>query len=650
MKKSLLCVLFCLIIMAGYAQKNPNASVDGKCGRQSSFAKFQQVPLRQGQLSDKYDVKFYFLDIDMERTSTYVSGNATTVAVVNVPQLDTLELELIASLSVDSVFVNGVACNFVHTTDYIHILLPAPVAAGTTVAMKVYYHGDPLVGGSFFSGISNDFSPSWGNQVTWTLSEPFNAYQWWPCKQSLTDKADSAWIFITTDNQNKAGSEGVLTAVTPVSGNKLRFEWKTKYPIDYYLISGAVSKYVDYSIYAHPAGLGDSVLIQNYVYNNPATLLYFKSEIDTTARFLELYSELFGMYPFADEKYGHCMAPMGGGMEHQTMTTQSSFSFYLTCHELSHQWFGDKVTCETWSDIWVNEGFASYAEYLAAQYIVDHNEAQQHMADVHSNVLSLTGGSVYVPPAETNDENRIFDGRLSYDKGSAIIHMIRFELQDDSVFFDVLKNYISLYGDTVATGLDFKGVLESTSGMNFTDFFDQWYFGEGYPTFDIYWIQANDTVYMTAMQSTSSTTPLFKMLMQYRFSYAGGDTNIFVRQTAATDTFKIPCSRHITGITVDPENWVLNGNGSVVMSVREMPETELPFHCSPNPCNDHIDLSFISNGSEKNVAIFDLAGRCVSRCTMLTGGRISTSQLGSGVYFISVTDGSKTGRMKFTKL
>ncbi|MEI6765605.1 MAG: M1 family aminopeptidase [Bacteroidota bacterium] len=650
MKKSLICFSFCLLAMVSFCQKNPNASLDGKCNRSASFSKHQNLELRQGGLMDKYDVKFYFLDIDMERTDTYVSGNATTVAVVTAAQLDTLQLELIASLSVDSVFVNGIQRPFLHNNDFILILLPAPVMSGTTVSMKVWYHGDPQVGGNFFSGISNDFSPSWGNQVTWTLSEPFNAYQWWPCKQSLTDKADSAWIFITTANTNKAGSEGILTGITNMGGSKSRYEWKTKYPIDYYLISGAVAQYVDYSIYAHPAGMTDSVLIQNYIYNNPATLAYFKHEIDTTARFLELYSELFGMYPFTNEKYGHCLAPMGGGMEHQTMTTQSSFSFYLTCHELSHQWFGDKVTCETWSDIWVNEGFASYAEYLAAQYMVSYSEAQSHMLDVHNNVMSQSGGSVYVPPAETGDENRIFDGRLTYDKGSAIIHTLRFELQDDSVFFDILKNYISQYGDSVATGLDFKGVVENTSGMNFDDFFNQWYFGEGYPIFDIFWTQSNDTVYMTSTQTTSSTTPLFKMLMQYRFTFAGGDTNIFVRQTTNIDDYKIPCKKHITGITVDPENWVLNGPGSVVMSTGDLAENAVAFNCFPNPCKDYMDVSFISNGLAKNIAVFDLAGRCVSQNTMVNGGRINTSGLASGVYFINVTEGYKTSRLKFTKL
>ena len=124
------------------------------------------------------------------------------------------------------------------------------------------------------------------------------------------------------------------------------------------------------------------------------------------------------------------MAPIGGGMEHQTMTTLSDFNFYLTSHELCHQWWGDNVTCKTWSDIWINEGFASYGEYLAAAGLTSYQEAQQHMVDAHNNVMSMPDGSVYIPPLQAISEGRIFDGRLSYKKGAAIIHNLRFEIGD----------------------------------------------------------------------------------------------------------------------------------------------------------------------------------------------------------------------------
>ena len=163
----------------------------------------------------------------------------------------------------------------------------------------------------------------------------------------------------------------------------------------------------------------------------------FQADIDETVDFIELFADLFGPYPFQDEKYGHCMAPLSGGMEHQTMTTQGWFAKGLTSHELGHQWWGDNVTCSSWADIWVNEGFASYSEYLMLENLYP-NETTGHMNDVHNNVMSQNGGSVWC--LDSLNEGRIFSGRLTYDKGAAIVHTFRFLMNDDVAFFQALKN------------------------------------------------------------------------------------------------------------------------------------------------------------------------------------------------------------------
>ncbi len=235
-----------------------------------------------------------------------------------------------------------------------------------------------------------------------------------------------------------AGSQGLLTNVSVLDNNQLRYEWKSNYPIAYYLISFAVSDYQEYNIYAKPEGLeNDSILVQNFIYNHPNYLNSYKTNIDATAPMIELFSDLYAMYPFKDEKYGHCITQLGGGMEHQTMSTMGGFSFGLVAHELGHMWFGDNVTCATWSDIWVNEGFATYTDYLANEKLISWNAGQNFMISTQNNVMSQSGGSVYVPPSEATPDNiwRIFSGRLSYDKGAAIIHVLRHELNDDDLFF-----------------------------------------------------------------------------------------------------------------------------------------------------------------------------------------------------------------------
>ena len=599
---------------------------------------------------DKYDVRFYWLDINLERTSTNISGNVTINAVVQNAPLDTFAVELVSQLVVDSAKINGIIRPVTQNTGNVFVIPASAIVIGSNISVQIFYHGTPPSGG-FFSGISHATSGSWGNEVVWTLSEPFNANQWWPCKQVLSDKADSSWVFVTTSNTNKVGSNGILTNIVSVPGNKNRYEWKSKYPIDYYLISASVAKYVDHTTYAHPAGTTDSVMIQNYIYDNPATLPNFQGIIDSTAQMIELYSQLYGMYPFKNEKYGHSMAPISGGMEHQTMTTLGYFDFSLISHELGHMWWGDHVTCNTWQDIWINEGFASYSEYLCRQYLHSLADAQAYMLDEHTSVMSSTGGSVYVPIASITDENRIFDSRLSYDKGSAIIHMIRFELQNDTTFFNVLKDFQIQYAYNTATGADFKNFLNSHTSNNFNDFFNQWYTGEGYPTYNLVWHQANDTVYFSSTQTTSAAvTSLFKMLMQYKLKSASGDTLILEYQTNNVNNFKIHTHKVITGIEVDPNNWVINKVGTIVVGIEDQNNPAF-FSMSPVPCNDQLTVYFPGNSNESTIlSVFDITGRkLLTSVSMGTKTIIDTRDLPSGIYLLRTERSGYSTIKKFVK-
>ncbi len=347
----------------------------------------------QDDLLWQYDVKFYFLDIEVSPSNVTVGGNATIHAEVVSTTMDTLALEYLDgnTMFVDSAFVDGVMVDFDHTNDHIYMFLPTSMTQGDEFMVQVYYHGTPTSGG-FFAGVTSDYSNQWNKDVTYTLSEPYSARDWFPVKQVLPDKADSCWVFVTCDEEYMVGSQGLLTAITPMPDNKLRYEWKSRYPIDYYLISFAVSDYLEYNIYAKPAELGgDSILIQNFLYDDPAIINAYKDDIDETVDFLELFSDLYILYPFHEEKYGHCLTTLGGGMEHQTMTTIGGFGYDLVSHELGHMWFGDNVTCGTWQDIWINEGFASYGEYLARQSLIRPGIGQQ-LDELHTQQCAFQPG------------------------------------------------------------------------------------------------------------------------------------------------------------------------------------------------------------------------------------------------------------------
>jgi len=601
----------------------------------------QAVPISHVVLMNKYDMKFQHLNLNLERTGKAVSGNVRSIAQVKSTILDTFGLELYSDLIIDSARVNGALITPIRNSHAVSFILPNTLQQNDFIDATIYYRGTaPTLNGSAIGdGLNNGTSQSWGNQVTWSLSEPYSAYEWFPCKQQLQDKIDSVYVYVTTDPTNKVGSNGLLTAVVNV-GNKKRYEWKSRHVIDYYLISVAIAKYVDYSIYAHPAGMsGDSILIQNYVYDNPATLTNFKSVIDQTDDLIEFFSDKFGLYPFADEKYGHAMAPFSGGMEHQTMSSMGFFNFELVAHELGHQWWGDNVTCKTWNDIFINEGFASYCEHLALEQF-NPTSAVSTMLQVHNNVMTQNGGSVYNP--DTVNVNRIFSSRLSYDKGSAIVHSLRFVINDDNLFFTALKNFQVQFANSTASILDFKSSVENTTGLNLTQFFNQWIFGEGYPTFTVRWNQVGSNFYLknTETVSMSSITPLFITPLEFRLTRSTGDTIIKVFQDALVKDYSFNINGTISNVTTDPNNWILN-KGTVtrdlnLVSIKENISTATFISLYPNPAKNTLNIKNTISSASNNYdySIYDVSGKLILYGT--TTQTIDISKIPNGMYFIQI--------------
>ncbi|HSI91401.1 MAG TPA: M1 family aminopeptidase [Adhaeribacter sp.] len=612
----------------------------------------------QQRLMNKYDVNFYKLDIALERTSTFVQGSALIKATSTVATLDTFAFELHQNLNIDSVVLNGQNRAFTRQTGMVYVHLTNPLATGTAIAARVYYKGTPPAPGSaaIGEGMSNAFSPTWGAQVTWSLSQPFSAYEWFPVKQVLTDKADSSEVWVTTSATNKVGSNGLLKNTTPMAGGKVRYEWKSQYPIAYYLISVAVSNYIDYTIFANPAGAPNPIPIQNYIYSNPATLTSFQNDINDTAPMLVTFSDLFGLYPFHKEKYGHSMAPLSGGMEHQTMTTQGFFEFTLTAHELGHQWFGDHVTCGSWQDIWLNEGFASYCEYIALQNLRP-AQARNWMNNTHNPVLNMGGGSVYVPAADSMNVNRIFSGTLSYNKGAAVLHTLRFEMNNDSLFFTTLKTFSNQFGNGTAKTPDFKQVAETVSGKNLTTFFDQWIYGQGFPTFSIDWNQVGQNLIMKVTQTVSrpAITPFFETDVEYRLLTNQGPVIIRVPQNQAVQYYTIPVNGQVNAIEVDPNQWLLNRTGQIFRDTNLVTGTKEDARTAavslfPNPVSGWLQLSGLSF-KPQTVRILNAIGQEVmhEKLDPVSELKLNVSALPAGVYLLQLEGQERSISKTFLK-
>ena len=566
MKKLLLYTLLSTFPLFLLAQEDVHCF--GKCSRFQRVGTAQRITYYQFPSMNKYDVKYLKLDISAETGSRVISGSASQI-ISTVSPLDSFITELAGNMIVDSVFINGTIKTFAQASDHVFIPLNTTYPTGVNFTTQIYYHGTSSNAGVFSGSISSN-----GLNYTATLSESYQAREWFPCKQILSDKIDSADIWVTTSAINKVGANGLLQGVDALPSGKVRYRWKTTYPMNYYMPSIAVGNYMEYQNFAKPAAIApDSILVQHYLVNNSSYFNSVKTNLDKTPPMLEKYSELFGLYPFYQEKYGHSMANIGGGMEHQTMSTMASFGGSLIAHELGHQWWGDNVTCATWNDIWLNEGFASYCEYLAIEklpLLFTTTTASTWMQNFHTSAMSVANGSVYLPDASLFDENRIFSSRLSYNKGAAIVHNLRFEMQSDSNFFHTLQNFQTQYKDGVATATNFKNVAEATSGKNLTTFFNQWYYGEGYPTFNITYFKPNaDTILLLINETVSAPTitPFFGGLLELTITSLTGDTNIIVNLVGNNQVFKLAYSKLPNGIVVDPNNWMLNKTGSITNGI-----------------------------------------------------------------------------------
>ncbi len=640
MKRQILLIAFGFNVLAGFSQTK-----DYSCSHVKSkvhLAKSNSLTVAQIAQTERYDVHYYTLDVTMNNLSTHIAGTGEIYGTAR-EALDSVWYELFNTLTITEIRLNGVPTPYNRQGSAIKV--PVNIAAGTAFVIATDYNGTPPnattnpLGGA---GMSNDDSPSWGNQVTWSLSQPFSAYEWWPCKQSLRDKADSSAVKITVPSTCKAGSNGMLENVVDLGNGSTRYEWKHRHPIDYYLISLAVAEYIEYNVYANPVGSTAPVLVQNYIYNNPGTLAQFQSDIDETVDFIEYYAEIFGPYPFQDEKYGHCMAPISGGMEHQTMTTQGFFEKTLTSHELAHQWFGDHVTCASWADIWVNEGFASYAEYLMLAELYP-GEQVSDMANRHQSIMSQPGGSVWVE--DSLDEGSIFSSRLVYDKGAAIIHTMRFVVNDDTQFFAALRDYQTEFADSVAVGTDIQQALETQSGLDMTSVFEQWYYGEGFPTYSARWNFIDNKLHLkiTHTASMPAVTPTFTNPLEIKFARSGApDTTIRFDITSNAEYFLLPNVGIVVGINgIDPNNWIINNTGTIGQDPNlnllglEASFVEDQVKVYPNPTNGPVTVEMPQAG-KYTLKVFDPKGKFMFEKTFEQSVEVDLGKLAHGMYMIQV--------------
>ncbi len=581
-------------------------------------------------VENTYDVIHQFLDIEVDPAVQYINGVVhTTFAHENM--LEEIQMNMNHSLSIDSIIWEGRALEYqLEDPHMIRILFDSTLDPGILRTVSVYYQGAPEVSGfgSFIKSTHNSVP------VLWTLSEPYGAKDWWPCKQGLDDKIDSLDVRVKVPSFNKVASNGLLVDVLEGDAHSW-YHWKHRYPIATYLVAIAVTNYVEFTDTVQLSA--GPLEILNYVY--PEDYDRYFSETKATIPIFHVLDSLIGPYPFSAEKYGHAQFSWPGGMEHQTMSFMGNFSFELIAHELIHQWFGNMVTCASWQDIFLNEGFATYLTGVCVENLLEEHWWDRWKSVRKDIVFAKPDGSVFV--SDTTDVPTIFNGRLTYTKGAYLLHMLRWIMGDES-FFKVLRSYLNdpevQYG--FASMDSFIAHAEQEYGESMDWFFDPWYYGEGHPIYEFDFIEKIDGLQGSVIQTGSAPqTPFFKMPLPFVLKFQDGDSTIIVWNEHPEEDFfiSIPPERVLIDIVFDPTHWIL-GQVARLSSTKDESSAVAEIQIRPNPVSSEVLVLLTKRTDElKTYRLIDMNGRIVEQVeTRDNFVRWNLRRLPSGLYQLAV--------------
>ncbi|MBK7096932.1 MAG: T9SS type A sorting domain-containing protein [Saprospiraceae bacterium] len=533
-------LIFILVFIFSFTSSIAQEEGSHYCSRSKIGQDADFLNSRGSIAQEDFDVMFYSIDLQVFPSSKTISGSVLIRSII-INTTASLEIDLNSSLFVSSISTGGKNLSFEHKNNLLNIKLDKNYFPGDKIEITVNYSGTP--------GAAFHFDTKDGLPMIWTLSQPYGSMDWWPCKNFPDDKADSVIMKVTVPSDLKVVSNGKLLNET-VSGNSTTYVWKENYPIVSYLVSLAIHPYIistDYFRYT----LNDSMPVVNYIV--PSSFDVNKPKYEVTIDMLEAFSEMFGLYPFINEKYGHAEFPWNGGMEHQTISSMLGPYEFLIAHELAHQWWGDMITCDDFHHIWLNEGFATYSEALWQEY----KSGREALHSTMNNKRYLGRGKIYVD--NIDDQGRIFNQGLSYNKAAWVLHMLRNVVGHD-MFFQILKAYgNSDKRFSTAVTEDFKQICEQISQTDLDYFFDQWIYGDFHPVYLYDWnFTENNGSFKTKLTiSQFQTGRVYSMPVDVSIMTESGEEKFRIFNDRQMQIFEFLTDSKPLALTFDKENWIL---------------------------------------------------------------------------------------------
>jgi len=559
-----------------------------------------------------YDVKFYHIDVEIELDEPYISGKISYFIEVRINDFNQLKLDLDDAFTIDSISME--ASGFSFSENELTITLSETYNLGDTLSFWVYYSGAPVLAGGF-KGLRYE-NHDGGQLIIASLSTPYLAHTWWPCKDGTEDKADSINVDITIKDTLIAGipvmgvSNGILVD-TEVIGDKKKFKWRHRYPIVPYYIMVAISNYE--LIHQTYTGEDYSFPLDYYVFNSHINSAL--AGVADVPEVFDLFNNIFGPYPFKLEKYGMTQLGYYGGIENQTNSIINNMSlswFNTTVHELAHMWFADMITCDTWHHGWLNEGFATYATALW----IEHKNGVNAYNNYMDSRAFYDGGTVYLQ--EINDPFNIFQS-IIYNKGAWVLHMLRGILGDDD-FFEALLLYSTdtEFAYKHATTEQLQSVFEEVSEMDLQYFFDEWIYEERYPKYEYNYEYNSENgvlgITIDQVQGDLNWLEVFAMPIQLKINFNNGtDTLITVFNNELLQFFSFELNQEVNDIEFDPDNWILKEaeyNPNMTVDIKDFISEQINIYPNPNSGSFFIDLPKSING-EVSLHIFNMNGQLI---------------------------------------
>jgi aminopeptidase N len=498
------------------------------------------------------------LRVTLDPNQRYIAGEVTYVLSLTSFRQE-LVVDLDEALFVDSAWTPSGTLFF--RQDAVQLRLqggPEGWAADSTYRFTIRFAGvPPLNPNGFGSFMTAKHGPD-SIPVLWTLSQPYGCRDWWPAFQSLGIRADTTALTVNIPLGYRVGGPGLLQRIDTL-GNRVVYHWQHNYSMPPYLLGLAVSEYEQLEQWLPMVGGNDSVYVLDYVYREDTAYAFPRLRV-LLPPMLQLFTDLFGPYPYKSEKYGHMQISIfSGGMEHSTMSSMGSWDYSLMAHELAHQWFGNKVTCASWSDIWVNEGFATWMTGLTLERLLDNGFWWPGWKVLtRQSALRQSSGSIFV--RDTSLTSTIFFQRLTYHKASFVIHALRYQL-GDSALLAGLRNFINdpALVWAFATTEHIRFHLEQASGKDLRNYFDRYIYGEGYPRYQLNWQQQGNKLQLHTRQLTPDARAFpFHLQLPVRI-YGGNDSidlAIDFKGVQRVDNWEVPFQ--VDSVVFDPDVFILS--------------------------------------------------------------------------------------------